>query len=67
MNGVPGPIVVLFILIFCGFGMCMGLLFGGQLGKTDQFSKDCKAMAHGAVDKSADSICAKNGKILFHQ
>jgi hypothetical protein len=32
-----------------------------------QFKKDCVAMAHGSVDKSAKNICAKNGKILFHK
>lgn len=37
-------------------------------GKTDdQFKKDCVAMAHGTVDKSANNICVKNGKILFHK
>lgn len=36
--------------------------------KTDaQFKKDCVAMAHGTVDKSAGNICVRNGKILFHK
>lgn len=33
----------------------------------EQFGKDCKAMAHGTIDKSARKICAKDGKILFHE
>lgn len=59
--------------IFAGF-VVGTIVFGiglTQLVKSDtkdeQFKKDCESMAHGTIDKSASTICVKNGKILFHQ
>lgn len=56
-------------------GMLIGVMISAILWglvaipykEAGQFKKDCVSMAHGTVDKSADNICVKDGKILFHQ
>lgn len=45
----------------------MMVIFAFPRARDGQFEKDCKSMAHGTVDNSARKICAKNGKILFHE
>ena len=57
------------------FGLCMGVVSSmalavlvlNPMSRNEQFKKDCVAMAHGHVDKSAKTICVKDGKILFHE
>ena len=59
--------------MFVGFMvsfMASALIWGFAIMPTKvdaQFKKDCVAMAHGTVDKSANNICVKNGQILFHK
>lgn len=52
-------------------GIMISAIIWGQVAlpyKIDeQFKKDCVAMAHGTIDKSAGNICVRNGKILFHE
>lgn len=60
-------------------GMLVGLMTGFLISTliwglaivpvstNEQFRQDCVKMAHGKVDKSAENICVKDGKILFHQ
>ena len=56
-------------------GACLGVVlicfvsvfFWTPMSHDYQFEKDCKTMAHGSVDKSAKTVCVKDGKILFHE
>jgi hypothetical protein len=62
---VPAPLIVLFLVMGIGVGISLGIVLGKDKAHSEQFSKDCKTMAHATIQHGTDNICVKNGRVLF--